>query len=472
VVAGPIAPETTETTVTCPVCGEEVALGARSDHHADAEAASGDELTVVPSVDGWRGIAVLAIVVFHCWIASGFPAVGGRVFRAAIGQGFPLLDYLFVISGFVMFLPVARRAGQFGNVKSYALRRVARLVPAYYLCLFGIVVLWPYLTVGFPGHLHIWTWPNMGLLLVHLVLLQAELLHGLPGLHSSLTVGFTIDQPLWTLSIEGIFYALLPILAARYYRRPLVGLLLALGVQTGWRAGGIYVVQHWKAAHASNLAGTEDFLRWAVLQFPGVFFALVLGMAAARAYVAIARGELDTPLGRLRRYAPLAAVSAFVLLAGLLLQGGFFTATERRSLGSGGAYYHYFGDPALAAVFAALLVATALSPRWMQWPVANPLARWLGHVSYGTYLWHMIALFVVLEHLNVIPDGTPGGFFKLTTLTLLLAIACGWLSYRFVEQPSIRWAKRRITRSRARRAGSDYNRITVQISPSGAQRSS
>ena len=46
------------------------------------------------------------------------------------------LVILFVVSGFVLFLPTAARGGDFGDVGAYALRRAARLIPAYYwLCL-------------------------------------------------------------------------------------------------------------------------------------------------------------------------------------------------------------------------------------------------------------------------------------------------------------------------------------------------
>ena len=45
------------------------------------------------------------------------------------------LDVLFIVSGFVIYLPTSSRDGDFGRVSAFAIRRVARLVPAYYVAL-------------------------------------------------------------------------------------------------------------------------------------------------------------------------------------------------------------------------------------------------------------------------------------------------------------------------------------------------
>ena len=51
------------------------------------------------------------------------------------------LVILFVVSGFVLFLPTAARGGRFGDVGAYALRRAARILPAYWLSLVVAIVL-------------------------------------------------------------------------------------------------------------------------------------------------------------------------------------------------------------------------------------------------------------------------------------------------------------------------------------------
>src|SRR4051794_3063512 len=69
------------------------------------------------------------MVVYHAWVLTGGPLLGGG--RAVLSGGFLAVDLFFVLSAFVLTLPVAR-AGEFGSWREYALRRSAQIVPAYY----------------------------------------------------------------------------------------------------------------------------------------------------------------------------------------------------------------------------------------------------------------------------------------------------------------------------------------------------
>jgi len=72
-------------------------------------------------------------------------------------------------------------------------------------------------------------------LLLHLVFLQHNVGMVLgPGL-GSVAEGFGVITVVWTLSIEAVFYAVLPLVASRYWRRPFVGLALAVALSLGWQ---------------------------------------------------------------------------------------------------------------------------------------------------------------------------------------------------------------------------------------------
>jgi len=231
-------------------------------------------LDVVPSVDGWRGLAVLAVVVFHCWLASGFPSLGGVLFEKVLGQGYPLLNYLFLISGFVMFLPVVRKGGEFGSVRAYAVRRVTRIVPAFYVSVVGVIVLWP--IVAPKGLGTFWTWGNAETLPVHLGFLHWELLGSIPGIYGvNGLLGFGVNGAAWTLSVEAIFYALLPLVAGIYFRRPLAGLVVALIGQTLWRVGG-FQLRHLLTG-VDPTKGAE-IVSHITLQFPAHIGSIASGM--------------------------------------------------------------------------------------------------------------------------------------------------------------------------------------------------
>jgi peptidoglycan/LPS O-acetylase OafA/YrhL len=73
----------------------------------------------VPVLDSFRALAALGILLYHCWLLSG-PAGARRRLRDVLSSSFLAVTLFFVISGFVLFLPVARRGGSFGPVASYA----------------------------------------------------------------------------------------------------------------------------------------------------------------------------------------------------------------------------------------------------------------------------------------------------------------------------------------------------------------
>jgi acetyltransferase len=97
-------------------------------------------------LDALRGIAALAVVLFHVW-AYARPVPGSTLETASdkvLNEGRLGLILFFVLSGFLLYMPWARatlddRPGP--ALGPYALRRAARIVPAYYLAIAGAVVL-------------------------------------------------------------------------------------------------------------------------------------------------------------------------------------------------------------------------------------------------------------------------------------------------------------------------------------------
>ena len=106
---------------------------------------------------------------------------------------------LFIISGFAIYLPTAARDGDFGSVRSFAIRRVARLVPAYYVAL--LIALLLLATVSSSEGL-----PGLGSIGAHLTMLQT------PGLlvANDFKLGFGVVPPVWTLSVEAGLYLVVP----------------------------------------------------------------------------------------------------------------------------------------------------------------------------------------------------------------------------------------------------------------------
>jgi peptidoglycan/LPS O-acetylase OafA/YrhL len=339
------------------------------------------------------------------------------------------LDVLFIVSGFVIYLPTVVRDGDFGRVSSFALRRAARLFPAYYvtlliaLLLLGVVASSP----GFPG---------AGSITDHLLVLQTPTLLFIDNFE----LGFGVVPPVWTLSVEIGFYVLLPLVAVWYFRHPLAGLVAAALVVVAWReladhidaAVNIFGVD--MSSHAANRFDTFH-----ANQFPSWTLALATGMTGAWAYV---RLRDRFPRERLEKLAIWGtAVAGLVLAFEIYLagRGAVHDVFPFEGLFARESLVVTLGYPlALGAV----MVGFTLIPQKSQWPCAAPAIRWIGDISYAIYLIHFAVIFFAIHEFSLPGDGSVPAVLAWCALVYPVSIAYAYLSARFLERPVRRWAHR------------------------------
>ena len=196
---------------------------------------------MIPEIDGLRFIAI-STVIFHHLMAM-FLSNSGRSpevrttaewFTAAEQSWLVIPAYcghfgvhlFFVISGFILALPFAKRAFNqlpAPGLKSYYLRRLTRIEPPYVLCLIVVFLI------------H-WEQTGEGLQLVPNLIASMFYSHGLVYGRESLINGVT-----WSLEIEIQFYLLTPLLVyvfrlrnAVARRALLVALIVGFGLLSQW----------------------------------------------------------------------------------------------------------------------------------------------------------------------------------------------------------------------------------------------
>jgi peptidoglycan/LPS O-acetylase OafA/YrhL len=381
----------------------------------------------VPAADGFRAFAALSVVLYHCMYGAGLPLLGSDLLRNYLMAGFVGVDFFLVLSGFLLFLPVAAAHGRFGDLRSYALRRVTRILPAYYVALAATVGLLFFLShttaYGLTRH-------NVGLnLLLHATFLQHNV-----GSALGLPEGFGINGAVWTLSIEALFYAILPLVAVRFFRRPVIGLGLGLAIAAAWRLA----VAH-STLHVASLPGvaTPGATRVILItQFPSFAGHFALGMMAAWLFVKMRRSRFAG--------SPWTVMIQVLGLSGIILS---MELSGHRDLAkTAGPLDHWTTTTPLALSFAVLLLSTALAPRWAQWPVTNRVARRLGDISYGIYLSHLLFVELALTALHFFPAGNLVAFLRMVGFVATGSLLVGWASFVGVERPLMRWARRRSAR--------------------------
>lgn len=351
-------------------------------------------------LDGLRALAAVSVLVFHVWLyAPGGPPIPRSSFWDKLMFELNLgLICFFVLSGFLLYQAFARASlvdGPRVDFKRYAVRRAARIVPAYWVCLAGCLLL--YWLIG-PRKMI----PPLEQLPIFAAFAQN---------YSAETV-MGINPVTWTLSIEMALYLVLPLIGFAAWR---LG-PRRTGVQVAMLVSFIGLTIAW------NAVGYALDLR-------------PIGPKVLPAYIGhFALGMLGALWFERRRKAgsgPLGASATAVLFAagaGIVFLGGYWHEVR----GGGITYATFSGLPAALGFTLMISAAAAGGGPAVSWLSARPLVA-IGVISYGVYLWHL-PLLLVTRHAGLMPEP----FVLRVVVVLGLALIAGFASWRLVERPMIR----------------------------------
>lgn len=338
-------------------------------------------------LDGFRGLAVIAVVLFHADLLAG---------------GWLGVDLFFVLSGVLItrLITIEHRSSGRVSLGAFWRRRARRLLPA--------------LVVFFPavGLLVMWT-PDRQALPANL---SAEMVAAIAYVANWFTLfstsgywdEFSVASPLrhmWSLAIEEQFYVVFPLVAAAAFatrRRRALLWILAGATVASW-TWAMYLLASGTSFERVYL-GTDTRLA-----------AITLGGVAGFASVS---ERFMRSVGPLVRWLTWPAF-AWVVVALFTVSGGPSWTAPRWSI------VMLFE---LAAVVLLLGVLGGVGSGVHRWVAIRPLL-WFGTISYGLYLWHIPVQFVLAQRW---PDLDR---WFIAALTLGLGSLMAWVSYTVVERP-------------------------------------
>ncbi|MFT3805356.1 acyltransferase family protein [Arenimonas sp.] len=371
-----------------------------------------------PALTGLRGLAALAVLFFHAYTLAGTPANLPQPFAWVTRMGWSGVDVFFTLSAFLLTVPLleARRetAPAGADLRSYAMRRVLRIVPAYYFQMFCLLALaW----FGIRNEAA-WTSPGLGELFAHSVFW----LNAWPFVAPHIS-------PWWTLPVEMGFYLLLPWLATLLRPGRLRWIVLLMLASLAYR----FALMH------AGLSRQHEVM-W-VEHLPGRLHQFLLGMLAA--YVLVHRREIIARWSAARADA-LAAMSMLLFLA--LPALGYF-ADGRAFAGAPVASplllcWHLFAG----LLVALLILALTAGATWTGKALASAPMQFFGWISYSLYLWHYPVLLAVREAQGGFV-AVKADFFPFLFLGLLFSVAAAGASWWMIERPTQRWARRATMRT-------------------------
>lgn len=380
-----------------------------------------------PLLDGYRAMAALMVLTTHVAFNTGEIASG--VIGPLLGRMDFGVTLFFLLSGFLLYRPWARAAmtdTAGPALGTYAVRRAARILPAYWLMVVFTLLLLPEIQ---PVRWEAWP--------VHLGLLHIYL------------PGFTLEglTQTWSLATEVSFYVLLPLVAWLTGRRHRGNPSASSRWQLSVLLVGVVIAWAFTIVRVTDISGLSDIAGY---WLPGFLDWFALGMAAAVIQVRLRMAQPPTWMLQVRLVASdttwclLIAVALYIIAATPLAGPLTFAAAEPSSLV---VKHLLFGAIAVFLLLPAFLGVGDVDPteqpadsRWARF-MAHPVVVYLGTISYGIFLWHLVLLRMIQGGLGI--PIFSGGFWLLWPLVVLSSIAVASVSWFAVERPLQRWSHRR-----------------------------
>lgn len=389
-------------------------------------------------LDGLRALAVIAVIVYHC-----FPGL--------LPGGFIGVDVFFVISGFLITRLLVAEHERHGRIDlgRFWQRRARRLLPA----LITVVVVCCTTAWLIGGDV--------------LVSIGRQVLGAATFSSNWLDIAaggsyFARDTPelfrnLWSLAVEEQFYLLWPVLviALLFTRRRWLQILLvsALALASA-------------TAMAALFHPGSDATR---VYFGSDTHSFGLAVGAALAFMVAGLHPVDLNVGerRTQRFIRQRFINAWLPTVGVVSLIGVCTAAWWLHDDADATYR---GGLLLTSLLTALVIWAAVTPRSRLGRALDvtPL-RVIGERSYGLYLWHWPVLLLVTAALPSAAGSAAGSSAEAPMqwvaggVTVLVTVAAASVSYRFIEQPIRRHGVRGAARLLARTLRGPHPRRPVWL---------
>ena len=370
----------------------------------------------IRGLDGLRAFAALAVFIVHFQQFTNVELSLGPIdFTRWMINGNTGVALFFALSGFLLSIPFWQglERQETHNTLTYLKHRAVRIVPLYYLCFLGLLMI-----KGFSG-------PEVSFnnIISHLFFLH--------NLKDSQVMSF--NPPFWTLAVEMQFYLFLPLIfiALRQLKYHIGQITLTVFI-VAWFLGYKLILEwmspnfNWPLTFSlvwpfgvNAASATSPAMTYSLASHLPHF---LLGTLFASQFI---KRKLHADKLLYDVLILLIVFSIFIILATPL--------DESFQLEFGRYNFPYI--PLLLSALIFLVPSSKLTSKFLEFK----FIRWLGVISYGVYIFHypLQKVFkIMLEKLGV---GVSEQWLLFGLLSLGATIVLASLSYRFIEQPIIRY---------------------------------
>ncbi|MGB5417863.1 acyltransferase family protein [Algibacter sp.] len=346
----------------------------------------------LPNLDALRFFLASMVIVFHIPLLS--KNVGLPYFNeiSIFNRGIEAVYMFFVLSGFLIIrlIYIEKNTGTF-SIKKFYMRRILRIFPLYYLVLiFGF--LFYHLILQIIGIPYQNNYPlKEGILLT---------LFFLPNIFAELYKPGGILEVLWSIGIEEQFYILIAPLLFLLQKKHILQVLTFIAMV-------YFFVFH---------LASFSFLK----TYSFVYFYLLIG-----GMVAILEEKKKLEFLKSNKIFPISIVVLVVLY--------FFTDFL--------VFKNDILQNLITAILFSLFIHTISFNNW-SFKIKNKLINYLGQISYGIYMYHIIILnfvvyiFIKINNKNILNDVLT--ILLINFLTFVFTIFVAHISFQYFEKPFLK----------------------------------
>lgn len=361
-----------------------------------------------PSLDGLRFFAFLVVFLHHVLPSPlADDSYIDHILLTFKKNGWVGVDLFFVLSGFLITMLLLKERDKYGNfsVKNFWVRRSLRIWPLYFLALITGFFIIPFIYSHFLGQDY--TDPKY----IHEIKTQLPLYATFLGnwavVQNSYS-SFSNIAHLWTISLEEQFYLVWPLI-----------LMFIRNLKSTLIVGIFIIISTLIYRYYLNFIGTQHphiytntFARIDILVF-GALIALIM----------FYRPKL---LSGIRKIFILPfQILSLVILSYILYRVSLFEPYLIRN----GTFGYLVIALFMSYYTLSALQTSSTFARFLSW---KPYV-WLGKISYGLYVWHILGIETAR---NLLKNSNFG--YMIPLIAFIITIAISYISYRFFESAFLR----------------------------------
>jgi peptidoglycan/LPS O-acetylase OafA/YrhL len=341
--------------------------------------------------------------------------------RAEVG-----VSLFFVLSGCLLSLPFWNsfiNASKIPNLRFYAINRAARIMPAFWFNLVFCTVIAIWL---FDQNINWWRFIS-GLLFIN-------------SYHYSSFFPAELNGPLWSIGLEIWCYLLLPIVLyiiiknTKRISLAVVGMIFwitTLQFLNPWIISSFMTGDKLKGWQYGLTGGAKQWLPyWNI----GSFFTQFLCGSLAALIILALRSSGISKSRVFDLSTVIFAMVAILLVANRLVPGAPDSFTKQPYLA-----------PFYAVLMAGVLVSASLS-KHIHKLLDNKFFKWIAKLSFSIYLWHVFIIEIIERRFveKYVYYGLTDSldWVLISTIVMLSSILIAAISWRFLESPVLKYARK------------------------------